>query len=89
MIFFMRLEMLSQIGNPISQEGNLHFRRTRIALMDSKISNRLLFVFFSNHNRRSLPRSARTTEPISHRSFIFTTAIEPSGRPPWGQQHNR
>ena len=42
MVFVMRLKMLSQLENALTQEGNLYLWRTGIRLMDSVFINNLL-----------------------------------------------
>jgi len=50
MVFFMCLEVLSQIIDPFSQDRNLHFRRARIHLVGLKRGDNLSFPFFRQHD---------------------------------------
>ena len=50
MVFFMCLEVLSQIINPFSQDRNLYFRRARIHLVGLKRGDNLSFPFFRQHD---------------------------------------
>jgi hypothetical protein len=45
----MNLEMLSQISNPLGENGNLHFWGSRIAVMQLERTNDLLFFFGDQH----------------------------------------
>ena len=48
-IFFVNLEMLGQVGDPLGQNRDLHLRGTCIAFMGSEISNDFLFFLGSQH----------------------------------------
>jgi hypothetical protein len=45
MIFFVDFQMLGKIGNAVGKKTDLHFRGSRICLMQFKFFNQFLFIF--------------------------------------------
>jgi len=44
MVLLMDLEMLRQVGDPVTQQGNLHFRGTGIGIVRLKFFNDFVFL---------------------------------------------
>jgi hypothetical protein len=53
-VFLVSAEMFRQIGDALREEGNLHFRGTRVILMGFEFFNDFLFAFCGLHGATSL-----------------------------------
>lgn len=47
-ILNMDLEVLGEVFDPLTQQGNLHLRRSGIGVMESKLLNNSLFLLLNN-----------------------------------------
>lgn len=53
-VFFVGLEVVGQIVDPLGEDRNLYFRRARIAFFNGEFLDELLLSFSSNRHRQSL-----------------------------------
>ena len=85
-VFFIGLEVLCQIVNPLGQNRDLHFRGACIAVINSELFDKFGFLFFGNRHRILSIYWARSHSLLNSISGDYDPLRQPGCRPAYIQR---